>query len=271
MKKNIDDKVEILEVYVSSARYGEVLRRLERVLVTKDYLGPFWVTTPNAEQLVQAQHDDYFRSILNTSSLALPDGISLVLASRLLAWRGIIPQALPERVAGTDVVKGLFELAGKKGYRVFLLGGRGGVARQVQNSKLKVQNYNSKFKIDSFEGAFNIVRETEAERRETLGRIKRFKPEILLVAYGAPWQERWVAANLKELGTIGVRVVMVVGGAFDILSGRLRRAPLLWQRVSLEWLWRLLQEPWRWRRQLRLLTFWFLVARRLWDGNSSDF
>lgn len=120
---------------------------------------------------------------------------------------------------------------------------------------------NNELNIDYFSGSKNINNETIKERNETIKRINNFKPHFLFVAFGAPMQEKWIAKNLPILK---VKVGMGVGGAFDYLSGRVKRAPKIIQKLNLEWFWRLICEPSRWRRQLRLVRFvWLVVKERL--------
>lgn len=104
---------------------------------------------------------------------------------------------------------------------------------------------------------YNSVQNPEkAEEEALVSTISRqLQPDIVLVAFGAPWQEWWVESHLGLLQSSGVKLVMTVGGAFDFLTGKVRRAPGWMQRLGLEWLWRLIHQPWRWRRQLRLIEF----------------
>jgi N-acetylglucosaminyldiphosphoundecaprenol N-acetyl-beta-D-mannosaminyltransferase len=122
------------------------------------------------------------------------------------------------------------------------------------------KDVNNGFEIQAFAGSKNVSAETDLERKETLTRIENFKPALLLVGYGAPWQEVWIDANRDGLEEVGVRVAMVVGGAFDEWAGSVRTAPGWLDRMGLKWLWRLVNEPWRWRRQLRLVEFMWLVV-----------
>ena len=134
----------------------------------------------------------------------------------------------------------------------------GGKDRAAEIAALKLKIKNAKLNIKYFQGPRNIENETAAERAEAIRRINKFRPHLLFVAYGAPMQEKWIAANLPQLK---INVAMGVGGAFDYLAGRVQRAPQWLRRGGLEWLWRLIQEPWRWKRQLRLVKFVWLVLK----------
>lgn len=252
-------KIEILGVKVSLVTDKEVVEWVRQWVGEwqREQRKKRLIVTPNPEQIVMSQKDEQFKRILNQADLAIPDGVGLVWASRWLFWRGKVRAEIKARVAGADVAVMIFKQAKKEGWRVFLLGGRQGVAGKVARLWQREAGEGD-FKVDFFEGAWQISRESDRERRKVLERINQFRPDILLVAYGAPWQEKWVSANLKHLQ---VGVVMVVGGAFDYLAGKMKRASVWWQQIGLEWLWRLWQEPWRWRRQLRLLEFVWRIVR----------
>ncbi|MCK4450446.1 MAG: WecB/TagA/CpsF family glycosyltransferase, partial [Anaerolineae bacterium] len=148
-------------------------------------------------------------------------------------------------------------LAAQKGYSLFLLGAAPGVA--VATAARLCQTYPGLRIAGTHAGSPALEEEDEIVRL-----IQRAKPDILFVAYGAPQQDKWIARNLERLG---VPVAMGVGGAFDFISGRAKRAPRWLQRVGLEWLHRLLHEPWRWRRMLALPRFvWLVVRERLTKG-----
>jgi exopolysaccharide biosynthesis WecB/TagA/CpsF family protein len=238
----------ILGVRADNVNYSETLSLIE------DFLGngtPHQVVTVNPEFIVAAQSDDDFRNILNASSLALPDGVGLLWAARFLG------RPLQERVTGTDTVQRLAALAAQKGYSLFLLGAAPGVA--ITTAARLCETYPGLRIVGTHVGSPALEEEDEIVKM-----IQKAKPDILLVAYGAPQQDRWIARNLERLG---VPVAMGVGGAFDFISGRAKRAPRWLQRLGLEWLHRLFHEPWRWRRMLALPKFvWLVVWERLAKG-----
>lgn len=262
MIKKIAERYEILGVWVNSTTHMEVLNWLSDRLGSKQLLPLAMVTTPNAEMVTAAQSDDSFCSILNASAVALPDGMGLVWAGKILYGR----PAFPERVSGVEIAQALLRLSREKGWRIFLLGGKTGVGNLIKSREMSLPGNHEIYAIETFEGAHDVRSETEAERNNTLKQIRAFRPNVLLVAYGAPWQEQWVWHNRQELEKAGVNVAMVVGGAFDILSGRLKRAPDWMQTAGLEWLWRLVLEPWRIWRQLRLVTFVYLIFKQWASG-----
>jgi N-acetylglucosaminyldiphosphoundecaprenol N-acetyl-beta-D-mannosaminyltransferase len=201
------------------------------------------LVTVNPEFVVAAQHDEEFRQIINNAALALPDGVGLLKAARFLKTT-----PLPERVAGSDLVTRLAELSHQKGYRLYFLGAQEGVAEQAA-SKLKARYPNLQI-AGCYAGS-----PAPAENEAILQRILPTRPDILLVAYGAPKQDRWIARNLDRLQ---VPVCIGVGGSFDFIAGTAKRAPGWLQRLGLEWLHRLVMQPWRWRR------IWAAVAWFSW-------
>jgi len=212
---------------------------------------PRQVVTVNPEFIVAAQSDNDFRDILNASSLALPDGVGLLWAARFLG------HPLRERVTGTDTVQRVAALVAQQGYSLFLLGAAPGVA--AATAARLCQTYPGLRIAGTHAGSPALEEEDEIVKM-----IQKAEPDILFVAYGAPAQDMWIARNLERLG---VPVAMGVGGAFDFISGRAKRAPRWLQRLGLEWLHRLWHEPWRWRRMLALPKFvWLVIWERLAKG-----
>jgi N-acetylglucosaminyldiphosphoundecaprenol N-acetyl-beta-D-mannosaminyltransferase len=232
----------ILGVRVDNVNYDQALSLIEGFVVSGT---PHQVVTVNPEFIVAAQSDDEFRNILNVSSLALPDGVGLLWAARFLG------HPIQERVTGTDMVQRVAALAAQKDYGLFLLGAAPGVA--VATAARLCEAYPGLRIVGTYAGSPALEEEDEIVKM-----IQKAKPDILLVAYGAPQQDRWIARNLVRLGG---PVAMGVGGAFDFISGRAKRAPRWVQRLGLEWLHRLYHEPWRWRRMLALPKFVWLVMR----------
>jgi N-acetylglucosaminyldiphosphoundecaprenol N-acetyl-beta-D-mannosaminyltransferase len=148
------------------------------------------------------------------------------------------------------MVPKLAALVAQRGYRLFLLGAAEGVAAEAAR-RLRARHPTLAV-VGTYAGS------PAAEEEEAIvNMVRAVRPDILLVAYGAPWQDKWLARNLQRLG---VPVTMGVGGALDFIAGKARRAPVWMQRLGLEWLHRLIQEPWRWRRMLALPKFTVLVV-----------
>ena len=162
---------------------------------------------------------------------------------------GFIGQPLRERVGGRDVVLRLAERGASEGWKFYLLGGRENVA-EISARKLCALFPNLQV-VETFEGSPD-----ERLDDEMVSRVNASGAEILLVAYGAPKQEFWIGRNR---GRLLPRVAIGVGGAFDSIAGRVPIAPTWMQRAGLEWLFRLVIEPWRWRRQIALVEFLGLI------------
>lgn len=193
------------------------------------------VMTPNSEMLVAAFSDDHFRSVINASDLNLPDSQGIVWMARLTGQR------IPERVAGVDAVIALCSDLSSD-HSVFLLGaGEGVAAKAAQALKEKNPHLN-------IAGTFSGSPKKE-DSAAIIKRINDAKPHLLLVAYGAPAQDMWIAEHLSQMPS--VRVAMGVGGTFDFIAGTAKRAPKIMQSLGLEWAWRLLLQP---SRLPRILT-----------------
>lgn len=190
------------------------------------------VMTPNSEMLVAAFHDDPFRAVINKADLNLPDSQGIVWMAKLTRQR------IPERVAGVDAVLKLCADLTEE-HPIFLLGAGDGVAEKAAQT---LKSKNPRLVIaGTFAGS---PRENDAA--QIVRRINDTKPHLLLVAYGAPAQDMWIAKHLPQLTS--VRVAMGVGGTFDFIAGTAKRAPKIFRSIGLEWLWRLMLQPCRFPR-----------------------
>ncbi len=235
--------VRLLGIPVHLVTPEDALRRLAEFVQEGR---PHHVVTVNPEFIMAAQKHAEFRRVLNAADLALPDGVGVIWACRLMGY------PLRERVTGVDTVQAIARLAAENGWRLFLLGAAPGVAEQAA---AVLQRANPGLQIaGTYAGS-----PAPAEEDHIIARIRAASPHFLFVAYGAPQQDLWIARNLSRLG---VPVAMGVGGTFDFLAGRVRRAPTWMQRMGLEWLFRLIQEPRRWRRMLALPRF---ALKVLWE------
>lgn len=215
---------EIITGFVTTHRHGDRTRL---------------VLTPNPEIIFAAQRDDELRSILSEADLAVPDGAGVVWAARLLR------KPVKERVAGIDLMNRLLEAGSRLGWRVYFLGTRQDILdRAVERLKAAFPGL---VVVGSHHGYF-----TPNEERRVVERIHMAKPDMLFVGMGAPREQRFLWKWRDELGAA---VAMGVGGSFDVLGGAVRRAPIWMRRVHLEWLFRLIQQPSRWRRMLALPRF----------------
>jgi N-acetylglucosaminyldiphosphoundecaprenol N-acetyl-beta-D-mannosaminyltransferase len=210
------------------------------------------IATVNADFVVKALQDPELRRLLQEADMATADGMPLVWGARLLG------APLPERVAGADMAPALAQRAAEKGYALYLLGAAPGVAAraaaalQARHPALRIVGVQSP--------PYSSVLEMDAA---ILDDIRAARPDILLVAFGNPKQEKWIGMHGRNLG---VPVLIGVGGALDFIAGETRRAPLWMQNVGLEWLHRLLQNPRRlWRRYvIDLAVFSAFFVRQWW-------
>lgn len=243
------ERVEILGTQVDPVTFEEALMRIESFVGQGNARQ---VVTVNPEFVMRARWDEPFRRVLGGADLALADGIGLVWAARLLG------RGLPERVAGSDLVPRIAQRAAEVGWRLYFLGALPGVAEEA--AQALCQRYPGLQVVGTYAGS--PASEMEGDIRE---RIRTAHPDLLLVAYGAPAQDLWIARNL---GSLDVSVAMGVGGTLDFIAGRARRAPLWVQRLGLEWMHRLIRQPWRWRRMLALPCFAWAVLMALWRPSS---
>lgn len=215
------------------------------------------VFTPNPEILLLARRDKAYTEVLNSADLSLPDGFGLSLVSLLK------PRKLLRRYTGIDTAEMLIELARERKTQVMFLGGRHGSAiRAAENLTVRYPSLRITAAGDNIEitnEGTTISSENETRMKDA---IYRTAPSIILVGLGAPKQEQWITRHRDDFPSI--RVMMTVGGTFDIWSGRLRRAPKFVRTLGLEWLWRVAQEPKRLPRILRatLIFPWHALISR---------
>ncbi len=240
-----DVTLHILGVPVHRITFRQALEDIQR-MVEEGERG--YIVTANPEIIVRAYRDRAYRRVIRGARQVWPDGVGVLLAARLLG------APIPERVTGSDGVPLIARRAAREGWRVYFLGARPGVAEAA--ARRLQQQYPGLTVVGAEPG--DPRAEYDPVIRE---RINAARPHILFVAYGAPKQEWWMARNMPHLRA---NVAIGVGGAFDFIVGVQKRAPRLWRRLGLEWLWRLLLEPRRWRRQLALPQFAWLVVRQRW-------
>ena len=228
--------VTVLDIPIAAVTMKQAVAAVEDFITAKK---THLIATANAEMIMMAQQDGELASILKQADLVVPDGAGVVWASRYLG------HPVPERVAGYDLSQQLLQQAAQKGYRVYFFGAAPGIAVQAQ--AVAVARYPGLHIVGVRDGYFSVQ-----EEDEIIAEIKASQSDILLVALGVPKQEKWLAKNLHRLAT---PVARGVGGTFDVMAGVVERAPLWMQQASLEWLYRLLQQPQRFLRMLALPQF----------------
>jgi N-acetylglucosaminyldiphosphoundecaprenol N-acetyl-beta-D-mannosaminyltransferase len=235
-------RVTILGARVDDVTWDEALARIATFVASGE---PHQVMTPNPEFVMRARHDAEFRALLAGVDLAPADGVGLQWAARLLGdqIRAVVP--------GSDLVERLAAIGKGQGGRWFLLGAAEGVAASA-GAELTRRHPGLQI-VGTWSGS-----PEPAEDDAICQRIEAVKPvDVLLVAYGAPAQDFWIARNEPRLG---IPIAIGVGGTFNFIAGHSRRPPAIVKRLNLIWLFRLVTEPWRWRRQLALVHFAVLVV-----------
>jgi N-acetylglucosaminyldiphosphoundecaprenol N-acetyl-beta-D-mannosaminyltransferase len=238
-------KVNILGTQIDNLVLDDVLKKIDEFLRDGRQ---HYIVTPNPEMIMAAGKDKAFLEILNKADLAVPDGVGLIFASRYLK------RPLPKRITGVDLMLDICRTAEQKNCSVYLLAAEEGLAKPKETAEALVQRF-PKFKI----AGDALSREESGEK--IINGINTAKPEILFVALGAGRQEKFIASNLNKMPS--VKIAMGVGGAFDFISGKIKRAPKWFRKIGLEWLWRLFMQPWRWKRILTAtLKFSWLIIRK---------
>jgi N-acetylglucosaminyldiphosphoundecaprenol N-acetyl-beta-D-mannosaminyltransferase len=237
-------KKDILGIKLTNASLSQVSEYI--VDLVKNSKQKCFVVTPNPEMIVYASTHSDAKKVLREADIAICDGIGLYGAAQFLGIH------LKERITGVDLMLKLCEEASTQGLSIGLLGGRAGVAdRTAECLREKQKNLNVRFTGSDWD-------------------IKSFPKngvDLLFVAYGFPKQEKWISENLPILP---VKMAMGVGGAFDYISGEVRRAPFFIRAIGLEWAFRLVREPWRAKRQVKLLNFIGLVIKEKLGLNKSQ-
>lgn len=199
------------------------------------------VVTANPVMVFATRKDPALARVFSRAGLVVADSAGMVLLARL---KGL---PVKERVAGIDLAMELARLAAEKGWPIFLVGGKPGVAEEAAG---RLQALHPGLAISGARNGYFSV----DEEKDVLGEIRDKRPRIVLVGLTAGLQEKWIALHAEVFAGM---CVLGLGGSLDVISGRLRRAPVWMRGMGLEWLFRLVQEPWRWRRALLLPVAFF--------------
>ena len=241
-------RIDVMGVGFDNVTMEEALEKAKALL---EQPGPAFCVTPNAEIVYEAMHDEAFREILNGAALVLPDGAGTVLGAKLLGT------PLKQKVAGIDFAANLLGILEGSGKRLYLLGSKPGIAEQAaENMKKK---HPSLCICGTADGYFK-------DEAPVIGKINAAKPDVLFVCLGAPKQEIFMHDHQADLN---VPFMIGLGGSLDGFAGTVRRAPNWMIKLQLEWLYRLIKEPKRIGRMMRLPKFVLAVlGRRLRGGKS---
>jgi N-acetylglucosaminyldiphosphoundecaprenol N-acetyl-beta-D-mannosaminyltransferase len=246
--EEIPEDVEAFGVRISPVTMTDAMEKIEAMIRSKT---PHHVVTSDANAILRAQEDAEYAGILQRAALITPDGYGVMWGARLLN----LP--IYERVTGVDMVTGICERAAKNGYRIFILGSEEGIASTA--AQKLTERYPGLQVVGTHHGM--ILRDEEVKKR-ALQMVKEANVDVLFVAMGIPLQEKFIAQHMAELN---VPVSLGVGGSFDVYSEKLKRAPEYIQRAGLEWLYRVWQEPWRWKRMGYVPRF-MIFALKEWLG-----
>jgi exopolysaccharide biosynthesis WecB/TagA/CpsF family protein len=231
-------KVNILGIKIDNLKKSEVLNKAREFLANSQQ---HYIVTPNPEMVVATEKDKNFLKILNKADLAVPDGFGLILASHYLG------HPILERIQGVDLMIDLCQIAEQKSCSVFLLGAKFSKTKKRGLTDPKEVAAVLRKKFSQLKVSGGVLAKEELDEG-LIQEINSKKPEILFVALGAGWQEKLIAKNLSKMPS--VKIAMGVGGAFDFIAGKVKRAPNWMRKIGLEWLWRLFMQPWRWKRIL---------------------
>lgn len=248
VKKKTDGNVEILGAVISGTRRDQVLRTI--ALQREKMLH---IATVNPEFVMEARVNERFDNSLK-KSLTVADGHGIAWAGRILkSQRATSRMGNIERISGARLAEWMVEDAAKKGKKVFLLGAAEGVAEKAASF---LRTKYPQLQVSWYSGAQTVRVEKSEEASMTIAKINAYEPDYLLVAYSAPWSVMWIEENRPYLR---VRVAMGVGGVFDEWAGVVPLCPAWMDQRGLKWLFRLITQPWRYKRVLRVIQFGFLV------------
>lgn len=233
------DRLHLFDIPIDRVDRDEAISTIEQWMDSP--VGPKSIFTPDTTALMRARYDNILRRAYQNADLVTADGTGLIWASRLFGT------PLVERVTGIDLMRQVCSSAAVREKRVYLLGAKPGVA---EDAATFLENEYANLNICGLHHGYL----DESNNSQVIDDIKKAAPDILFVAMGVPLQERWIIEHIEKLD---VPIVMGVGGSFDVLAGRVERAPIAWQKSGFEWLWRTIQEPWRWKR-LRVIPI-FLI------------
>lgn len=230
----------------SSATLGRIFSRIE----TNE---KSFIVAINPEKLMKSRRDPELHTILNEATVGIPDGVGVLIASRLRGGN------VKERITGVDMMENLCKEAAMRDVPVFLYGAKPGVAQQAaDNLQLQFPKLEVAGTLDGY----------EKDEEKIIQTINDSGAKILFVALGSPTQEQFIIRNKEKLNTSAFQGV---GGSFDVFSGNIERAPAIFRKFGLEWFYRLLKEPSRWKRQLELPKFIFAVLTERRGSGGSEY
>lgn len=238
-------KIDVMGVAYDNVTMEEAIAQARTLLQQS---GTHYCVTPNAEMAYEAMHDERFRALLNGAALTLPDGAGVVLGAKLLKT------PLKQKVAGVEFAENLLGLLEETGGSLYLLGGKPGIGELAAKNMLEKH---PKLRIVGIQDGYF------QEEAAVVQRIHDANADVLFVCLGSPKQEWFMKNHLQELN---VRLMIGLGGTLDSFAGTVKRAPRWMIRLQLEWLYRLIKEPKRFKRMLRLPKFIWAAFRERRKG-----
>ncbi len=242
-------QINILGISIANIKLAQALQLAEKAITANNNLH---IVTVNPEFISISRQNAKFLKVLQKADMAVADGVGLQFAAFLKGEKFV------ERIPGRILSEKLCEKAAKEGWKVFLLGAKEGVASKA-SKELKVKYPSIKIETSS-------LNPTQEDTKKAIEKINNFKPQILLVAYGAPKQDLWIAENK---GKLKVNIMVGVGGTFNYWAGISKIPPAIISKIGFEWLYRLMLEPRRFKRQLILPTFVWLSIKEKFSPTSS--
>ena len=212
------------------------------------------IFTPNPEFVINALEDKEFMEILNKSNLNIPDGIGIVIGAKILGYN------MKERVPGYDLTQKIFSKIKNTNKTVYFLGASEETITLAK--KMMEQKYKGLKIVGTHKGYFK-----DNEGNIIIDEINKVSPDLLLVGLGSPRQEKWIYNNKEKLN---VKVMIGVGGSFDVMSGNVKRAPKIFIKLNLEWFYRLITQPTRFKRMLKLPLFIIKVLKYKIKGDKNE-
>ncbi|MDQ0269109.1 WecB/TagA/CpsF family glycosyltransferase [Cytobacillus purgationiresistens] len=227
--------VEILDISFINTSFSDMEEKIANHINKGE---KSFVVTANPEIVMHAKEDADYKGYVQSADYVVPDGNGILLAANMLK------QPLKERITGYDLTISLLQKANAKGWNVYLLGGREEVNKRAAD-RMKA-DYPLMNLVGRHDGYFDWNDSVLKEE------IASLNPDLILVALGFPRQEKWIAENIASFSK---GVFIGVGGSIDVIAGEVKRAPQFWQRLKLEWFYRLLKQPSRWKRMMALPKF----------------
>ncbi len=239
-------RIDVLGISFDNLTLDEATQQGQRLVLEDSFS---YGVTPNPEFILTARENPAFRTTLNEASLVLADGIGVSYCAKILG------RPLKAKVPGIDFATNLLGWMATHEKRLFLLGAKPGIAEQAAENLMK--NYPGLIVCGTHDGYFK-------EDAPVVQAIKEAKADVLFVCLGAPRQELWMA---EHGASTGVSLAMGLGGVLDVFSGTVERAPVFFQKLGLEWFHRLITQPWRWKRMIKLpLVLFYAMGERLKGG-----